>query len=275
MAKVPGKGHPVIPADEDRLASVLDKSEKAKEFVVEAATDLADVNEALASESIPAAHAVETVKLNKRAEENVGRAATELEVVNAELTEEVAARMELQTELARSKASEKEAWHRSLHDSATGLPNRDLFLERLEHGLVQAKRHRWKLALLCIDLDNFKTANDTYGHHVGDRVLIAVANRLQSTVRAEDTVSRVGGDEFMCVLLDVKSVADAAEIADKITRRIAEPYDFEGISPRIGASVGIAMYPDDGVTSDALLKRADMAMYRAKRNTPMANERAR
>ena len=261
--------------DAGKLASVLDKTEKAKEFVVEAATDLADVNEALASEPIPVAHAEETVKRSKRAEENVVRAADQLEAVNAELAEEVAARMELRLELEVARASEREAWHRSMHDSVTGLANRDLFLERLQHGLIQAKRHQWKLTLLCIDLDNFKIANDTYGHHVGDRVLLTVANRLQSSVRGEDTVSRVGGDEFMCILLNVHSVAAAVEVAEKIRRRIEEPYDFEGIAPAIGASVGIAMYPDDGTTSDALLKRADAAMYRVKKNTPRGTTSAR
>ena len=256
------------PTDPGKLESVLHKTEKAKEFVADAATDLADVNEALTSEAIPVKHAEETVKLSQRAEDNVVRAADQLDAVNAELAQEVAARVELQTELETARASEREAWHRSMHDSVTGLANRDLFLERLHHGLIQAKRHQWKLALLCIDLDNFKAANDTYGHHIGDKVLRAVANRLQSAVRAEDTVSRVGGDEFMCLLLDVKSTSDAIEVADKIKRRIEEAYDFEGISPVVGASVGTAMYPDEGITSDALLKAADAAMYRVKRATP-------
>jgi diguanylate cyclase (GGDEF)-like protein len=261
----------IIPAGSGNLGSVLSKTEKAKEYVEEAATDLADVNEVLTSEVIPNPRVAHTVELSRRAEESVVRAADELEEVNTELHEEVAARIELQSELADAKANEREAWHRSMHDSVTGLPNRDMFLERLEHGLIQARRHQWNLALLCIDLDNFKAANDTYGHHVGDKVLLAVANRLQLSVRGEDTVSRVGGDEFMCVLLDVSSSADVAEVADKIKRRIEEPYDFEGAAPVIGASVGIAMYPDDGITSDALLKRADAAMYRAKRNTPRDN----
>ena len=259
---------PPDPADAGKLASVLDKSEKAKEYVVEAAADLADVNETLASEAIPTAHTSQTAKLTQRAEENVGRAADELEVVNAELELEVAARIDLQAELSDARASEREAWHRSLHDSGTGLPNRDLFLERLHHGLAQARRHNWKLALLCIDLDHFKIANDTYGHDIGDKVLFAVGQRLQGSVRAEDTVSRVGGDEFMCILLDVTSASDAAEVAAKIAGRIAEPYDFNGITPTIGSSVGIAMYPEHGTTPDALLKYADTAMYKAKRNTP-------
>jgi diguanylate cyclase (GGDEF)-like protein len=139
-----------------------------------------------------------------------------------------------------------------------------LFEESLDHGLIQAKRHGWGLAVLFIDIDQFKSINDTYGHDMGDIVLLMVANRLQSSLREEDIVSRWGGDEFVCLLLEVKQEADVSRLAEKMVSRIAEAGEFNGTVFSINVSIGIAIYPADGETADSLFKNADTAMYKAK-----------
>ncbi len=130
--------------------------------------------------------------------------------------------------------------------------------------MIQAKRHGWKLAVLFVDIDRFKTINDSYGHDLGDQVLLMVAERLKSFVRGEDIVSRWGGDEFVCLLFEVKQEADVTRVAEKMIGRIAEAFEFNGSVLSIAASIGIAIYPADGDTADALFKNADTAMYGAK-----------
>ena len=137
-----------------------------------------------------------------------------------------------------------------------------LFEQSLEHGLIQAKRRDWKLAVLFIDIDKFKNINDSYGHDLGDKVLLMLANRLQSSVREEDTVCRWGGDEFMCLLLDVKQEANITRLAEKMVDRITEAFEINGTVLSIIPS--IAIYPADGETADILFKNADTAMYKAK-----------
>lgn len=153
-----------------------------------------------------------------------------------------------------------------LYDDLTGLANRALFLERLEHGLALAARHGWTLAILLIDIDDFSTVNATHGREVGDRVLRIIGNRLRETARAEDTVSRPGGDEFMCVLLDVRDHADVAVIAEELADRVAEPCEVDDLVILVEASVGTAIYPGDGETADDLLRRADESMFEMKKH---------
>ena len=159
---------------------------------------------------------------------------------------------------------EAEAQQIALRDALTGLPNRVSFEQGLDHGLIQAKRHGWGLAVLFIDIDKFKSINDSYGHDLGDQVLLMVANRLRSFVRDEDMVSRWGGDEFVCLLFEVKQEADVTRLAEKIINRISEACEFNGTTLSIRASIGIAIYPADGETADILFKYADTAMYKAK-----------
>ena len=215
---------------------------------------------------------------NEVVEQKVAKAADDLHEVNAELAKEVAERTIIEAELAdtksdlaearddlsTSRANEEETRQNSLKDAVTGLPNRLLFEQRLEHGLLQAKRRGWGLAVMFIDIDKFKSINDTHGHDQGDKVLITVANRLQASVRGEDTVSRWGGDEFVCLLLDIKQEADVARIGEKMAGRIAEALELDGTGLSVKASIGVAVYPGDGTTADSLLKSADKAMYRAK-----------
>ena len=146
----------------------------------------------------------------------------------------------------------------------TGLPNLTLFNDRFRHALAQAKRHVWRLAVMFIDLDDFKSVNDTYGHDVGDRVLQIVAKRLSTVVRGGDTVSRRGGDEFLFLMLEVKDETTVAKLAAKIIENIGEACEVEGLKLTVRPSIGIAIYPEDGQSPQELLKNADTAMYAAK-----------
>ncbi len=149
-------------------------------------------------------------------------------------------------------------------DTLTGLPNRVLFQDRLAHSISQSRREQEKLALILVDLDNFKTVNDTLGHAAGDEMLKEVARRLQSCVRDSDSVARLGGDEFALILMDAKGPEEMARIAGGILLALATPYKVSGFDVAGGASLGVTFYPDDGQTLEELLKHADVAMYRAK-----------
>ena len=149
------------------------------------------------------------------------------------------------------------------HDTLTGLPNRLLFSERLDEAFARADL-RNRFALLFIDLDHFKSVNDTLGHPVGDRLLHAVAQRLASCARATDTIARLGGDEFATLLTDLSNVSDAAAYAERVIEVVRAPFMIHGHRIAIGASVGIAVAPDHGADRDTLMRNADIALYRAK-----------
>ena len=165
------------------------------------------------------------------------------------------------TELRRK---EEHIQHMAYHDALTGLPNRVLFVERLEQGIRQARRHRDRLAVMFIDLDNFKLVNDSLGHHQGDALLRGVAERIDTTMRAADTVARQGGDEFVVMVQDMGEPEDALNIAEKIRQVLLEPFDLGGKLVTTTPSIGIAVYPEDGEESKALMRNADAAMYHAK-----------
>ncbi len=154
--------------------------------------------------------------------------------------------------------------HIALHDSLTGLANRRLFDERLNYTLLQKQRHQQTFTLLAIDLDRFKPINDRHGHKAGDMVLHEVAKRMSSVVRQEDTVARVGGDEFMIILPATESIHGAQIVAEKIRQALREPFFFQDNKFSLSASIGISIYPKDGGSSDALLRAADKAMYHEK-----------
>jgi diguanylate cyclase (GGDEF)-like protein len=162
-----------------------------------------------------------------------------------------------------------ELFRRAHHDPLTNLPNRLLFEDRLQQAIARARRHGSVVAVLCIDLDGFKQINDRYGHHAGDWLLQRVAQRIVSRLRVTDTVSRIGGDEFVAVLDDVRSESFAAVI-DSLVREIAEPFAFGNVTLRTTASIGAALFPADGMAGATLQRHADIAMYHAKergRNT--------
>ena len=150
------------------------------------------------------------------------------------------------------------------HDSLTGLANRTLLADRLTRAIQYTERKGGSLAVLALDLDRFTMINDTFGHDKGDRVIALVAARLQHAVRAVDTVARVGGDEFMIMQIDVKHPADAAGLAQRLIGVVSQPFELEGQQIDIGISIGIALYPDDGLSAGALVQNADTALYSAK-----------
>jgi diguanylate cyclase (GGDEF)-like protein len=162
------------------------------------------------------------------------------------------------------QAKQLELDHLASHDPLTGLPNRRVFLDRVEHALARARRTESRLAILFIDLDHFKEINDKLGHAVGDVMLLAVADRLRATVRAADTVARLGGDEFIILIEDVDGLDAVAMVARKIIESLAHPVWYQEQSLAVGASIGIAIYPQDGATTTAVIASADQAMYRAK-----------
>ncbi len=162
------------------------------------------------------------------------------------------------------KASEERVRHMALHDSLTGLPNRQLFADRLEQALRRARRNNTGVGLLYVDLDRFKALNDAFGHAHGDRVLVETALRLKACVRESDTVARLGGDEFVLVLPDLAGPEDAQAVAEKVLETLFDP-EAAGGNMFLGASVGLACYPQHGEDQDSLLGRADAAMYAAKR----------
>jgi diguanylate cyclase (GGDEF)-like protein/PAS domain S-box-containing protein len=180
------------------------------------------------------------------------------------------------------KEAEARIRYMALHDALTGLANRTLLEDRLSHDIAQARRNKKQVAVLMLDLDHFKTINDSLGHHVGDQLLEAVAVRLRACLREGDTAARLGGDEFVVGLPDIGS-GDAAEVvAGKILVALMEPFPIEDRKLHIGGSIGIGLYPDDGEDSGSLLRAADTAMYDAKQNgrgvyrffTPALNEAA-
>jgi diguanylate cyclase (GGDEF)-like protein/PAS domain S-box-containing protein len=161
------------------------------------------------------------------------------------------------------KLAEQEVAFRAYHDELTRLPNRALFLDRLEIAIANARRKQEALAILFLDLDGMKTINDTFGHATGDRVLCSVAERLGEAVRAGDTVARVGGDEFL-ILLTVRSPEDAEAVAGKILLRLSEPIVLDRDELPLTTSIGVAIYPNDSQDAAALIRDADAAMYRVK-----------
>ncbi|OWY39996.1 hypothetical protein CEK28_04455 [Xenophilus sp. AP218F] len=168
------------------------------------------------------------------------------------------------SDISQIKQSASDMEHLAHYDSLTGLPNRLLFLSRLGHAIQTAKREQLRVAIMFIDLDNFKQVNDTRGHSVGDKLLIEVAERLKTCMRANDTVSRVGGDEFLVLLENQKADYPVIDIASKIAGVCAQPFHLEGLDMTISCSIGICLYPRDGLDAETLLRNADTAMYQAK-----------
>lgn len=168
-------------------------------------------------------------------------------------------------DISNLKESQRKVEYLATHDPLTGLPNRTLFQDRLELSLAQARRGESQLALMFLDLDNFKTINDTLGHDVGDELLVQVAGRIANVVREMDTVARLGGDEFT-VILNSTSIEAAELVAQRIVEALREPVVVQHRSLFVSASIGLAFYPDDGREASELTKAADTAMYRAKDN---------
>ena len=154
---------------------------------------------------------------------------------------------------------------RAHYDELTQLPNRYLLLDRLNHLIERSERNKSKFTLFYIDLDRFKTINDTKGHAFGDKVLKETASRLLQSIRSSDTVARIGGDEFIVILENTSDINDISMMAETIIKKISEPCSIDGEDIQISCSIGIATYPENGITTDALLLYADKGMYKSKR----------
>jgi diguanylate cyclase (GGDEF)-like protein len=150
-------------------------------------------------------------------------------------------------------------------DFLTGLPNRALLADRLAQSIALVQRRRKRLAVLYVDLDNFKDINDSFGHSIGDQMLQSAAKRLEGCVRHSDTVSRQGGDEFVVLLAEVESAQDAARVSEKLIKAMAEPHLVDGHLLMMTLSIGISLFPDDAIDAETVLTNADTAMYHAKR----------
>jgi diguanylate cyclase (GGDEF)-like protein/PAS domain S-box-containing protein len=167
-------------------------------------------------------------------------------------------------DITQRKQVELKLKQMALYDTLTGLPNRTLFFDRFNQLLELAKRNEYILALMYVDLDRFKTINDTFGHEVGDLVLISAGQRMTSCTRRSDTIARIGGDEFVGICGRITAPADAAVVAGKIIASLCEPYRVKNHECTIGASIGISIYPLDGEDAETLVQKADEAMYRVK-----------
>jgi diguanylate cyclase (GGDEF)-like protein/PAS domain S-box-containing protein len=167
-------------------------------------------------------------------------------------------------DISRFKREQEYLLHNMFHDPLTGLPNRQLFFDRLERAMAYSRRNKEMLAVLFLDMDHFKDINDSLGHPAGDAFLREVVKRLKGICRDEDTISRFGGDEFMIIQLDVKSSRGAIELARRITEGFSQPILFQGHELFASSSIGITLYPYDGHDAETLVRNADMAMYKAK-----------
>jgi diguanylate cyclase (GGDEF)-like protein len=173
---------------------------------------------------------------------------------------------ELKESLEQRQALEEALLHQAFYDRLTGLPNRALLFDRLQQAFLEAVRHRQALAFLFVDLDDFKSVNDRFGHIIGDQLLVEVAKRMRAIMRSEDTVARLGGDEFCILVKDPRSVESAMQIANHVLERISELYHMNDIEITISASIGLSMRYPQGDRPEDLLREADDAMYHAKSN---------
>lgn len=192
----------------------------------------------------------------KRAEKEISQLNDELKKVNQSLMKEISER----------KKIEKQLRHQAHHDPLTGLPNRLLLFELLRQSFAFEDRHNSMLALMLLDLDNFKFINDTMGHTAGDVLLKKVGKRLQQCMRQYDTVARLGGDEFVIMANDINAIQDIIRFAEKVTELFQHPFEILGKPVYITTSIGVAVYPLHGSNAETLLKMADIAMYSAKKD---------
>jgi diguanylate cyclase len=255
------------------LTQVFGQSEHIHELIKQSIGELSSVNSDIKHElanSDPLSGVKRALAKNEAVTKQLQDMSEKLAAVNQALLIEIRDRTMVDHQLAAAVEQEEGFRNAALHDPLTGLPNRALFKDRLEHGLAQATRHRWILAVMFLDLDDFKSINDMYGHEAGDIVLHTVAARLARNTRTDDTVGRYGGDEFLYLLTPLNEQKDVATIAAKILKAIRAPCEVRVgdviVNLCLKASIGISVFPKDGSTAAALIQRADEAMYEAKRN---------
>ncbi len=261
------------------MENILHENREIKSDVDKSSLDLNAANSLLGFEENPSANLLEAIDKHKITEDSVAASGRSLGEVNNRLALQIDSLADIRGELVDAKFQLDEARmdlidsrnqtdearrQIALEDPLTGLPNRSAFEQRLELSLSQARRHGWELAVFSIDVDEFKNINDSLGHDVGDEVLQMVATRLALLVREDDMVSRWGGDEFVCLLLEVGSPSSLTRLANKMVARIAEPYVLHQKVLRVQVSLGIAIFPAHGSSAEILLRHADLAMYLAK-----------
>ena len=268
--------------DSTSLVGALEQSQSVKERVEACAEILgsakSDVMQKLVKGAAETAVGLALTNM-EHVEDEVQDCADDLHAVNNTLAQGVAELVRMEAALAVSQQAlavseaallvaqnaEQQARREAMHDSATGLPNREHFNSRLEHAIAQAQRHGLTLAVMFFDLDKFKAINDDHGHAAGDAVLQQVADRLLAHCRAEDTVCRNGGDEFLYLLIHPQGRENIERIAQAVRSAISKPVEVAGQELSINASIGISVYPDDGTLPEELVHNADMAMYAAKK----------
>jgi diguanylate cyclase (GGDEF)-like protein len=272
--KVPSSaGSPKGTESPGYLTEALGQSKHAKNLLQECVIGLLSVNEDLKQELADQGRGsrVESALRKSHVVENgVQAASTAQSLVNRALESEIRDRALVDHQLAAATEQAEAARAAATHDVLTGLPNRALLKERLEHGFGLARRHGWLTAVMFIDLDGFKGINDSYGHETGDVVLQIISRRLEEGARSEDTISRYGGDEFVYVAVDAQEEHNIVMLTKKLISAIETPCEVAIHDINTGlivkASIGIAIFPKDGATADALVESADGAMYRAKQN---------
>jgi diguanylate cyclase (GGDEF)-like protein len=255
------------------LTEILSQSDHIRGLIEQSAAEVISANagvQHILVNSAPPPEVSQVLDHHAAATRQLHGAVERLTALNAVLQGEIRERTLLDHQLAAAFEQEEGSRNAALHDQLTGLSNRVLFNDRLEHGIAQATRHGWMLAVMFVDLNAFKSINDTFGHAAGDAVLKAIALRLTRATRREDTVSRYGGDEFLCLLTPLREQQHIAMIADKILAAIQAPCEVRGrdgfVSLWVGGSIGISVFPKDGVSAAELIPRADKAMYAAKEN---------
>lgn len=170
------------------------------------------------------------------------------------------------TDITTMKEHEKQLEYVAHYDALTSLPNRVLFADRLRQAMAQTERRKKELAVAYLDLDGFKVINDQYGHHVGDELLVIIAERMQEALRQGDTISRLGGDEFVAVLTDLSNQDECIPILDRLLKATSDPIVIDENIIQVSSSIGVTLYPRDGVDADQLLRHADLAMYQSKQS---------
>jgi diguanylate cyclase (GGDEF)-like protein len=266
-------GEAVIVQDRSILTEMLSESEHIRSLIQQSAAAVISASAGMQHIFVNCAPLPEVGQVldhNAAATRQLHEAVERLTVLNQVLQNEIRERTLLDHQLAAAFEQEEGSRKAALHDQLTGLSNRVLFYDRLEHGIAQATRHGWMLAVMFVDLNGFKSINDTHGHEAGDAVLKSIALRLTHTTRHEDTVSRHGGDEFLCLLTPLNEQRHIAMIAAKILAAIQAPCEVCGrdgpVNLWVGGSIGISVFPKDGVSAAELIRRADEAMYVAKEN---------
>ncbi|MEO7320347.1 MAG: GGDEF domain-containing protein [Nitrosospira sp.] len=270
------------------MEDALEKNHSVREKMESCITGLSSVNESM-REGIKTGYTFQEMEKalaqNESVEDRIQECMGDLCAVNTALAQEISDHNQLNRELVNTlqklsgkKASlpflqniweivhevVKETQKRTLTDFVTGIPNRELFHDRLEQALALAKRHDWDLAVMFIDLDRFKPINDTYGHAVGDGVLKMVAQRLDMEARSEDTICRYGGDEFLYLLVNPQGTENIQRIAHKVSSLISSAVVINDRRLTVDSSIGITVYPENGTSGAELIANADTAMYRAK-----------